>query len=221
MIEAGAYSGPAKLSLLLAHMPGPDRRHGVLYNTQPYIQEIERSGYAVFNQYGILMGKFFRAGVNSYLDMSASNVIAARFDYLLATNLNLIVSAQKAERSSHGYGWGYVRPDVSQESGTVFPAKFGYLDFKNRGTLNSPVPSIPDLDLGWELDVGIVWKLLENWHVLARAAYWKPGKWFNYAFVDKSVSNWNNPGITNNYGINPGRSIDPVFGVELYLDARM
>lgn len=219
MAELGLYSGPAKISLLLAHLPGPDRRHGVLYNTQPYVQEAERSAYAVFNQYNILMGKFFRAGVNSFLDMSASNNIAVRFDYLLASNLNLILSFQKAQRSSHGYGWGYVKPDTSK--GDLGAARFGYLKFKNPGSFESPVPAIPDNDLGWELHAGIIWKLLENWHVLVRGAYWQPGKWFNYACIDKSTPNWDAPDRSNNYGINPNRFIDPVFGLEIFVDTRL
>lgn len=214
MTESGIYSGPAKLSLLLAYMPGPDRRHGALFNTQSYVQEAERSAYAVFYQYGILMGKFYRAGVNSFLDMSASNVVAARFDYLLGTNLDLLFSVMKAERSSHGYSWGYIRPDTDS-------LRFGYLNFGNRGNLSSPVPSVPDTDLGWEFNVGFIWKLLENWHFTGRFSYWQPGKWFNYACVDKSVPNWDKPSSANNFGINPNRTIAPILGIELFLDARL
>ncbi len=221
MTESGIYSGPAKLSLLLAYMPGPDRRHGALFNTQSYVQEAERSAYAVFYQYGILMGKFYRAGVNSFLDMSASNVVAARFDYLLGTNLDLLFSVMKAERSSHGYGWGIVRPDTSiDEEGK--PTKFGNLNFKNPvGTDAAIVPNIAATDLGWEFNVGFIWKLLENWHFTGRFSYWQPGKWFNYACVDKSVPNWDKPSSANNFGINPNRTIAPILGIELFLDARM
>ncbi len=217
MAELGVYSGPAKISALLAHMPGPDRRHGVLINTQPYVQEAERSAFAIFYQYGILMGKLYRAGVNSFLDMSASDVLAARFDYMPATNMNILVTVMKANRSSYGYGWGYVRPEKINELAT----NFGNLNFRNRGSYNSPVPTIPDNDLGWEVNVGIMWKLLENWRIYARGAYWRPGKWFNYACIDKSVPNWDNPSQSNNYGINPDRNIAPVFGFELYLDTRL
>ena len=212
MAEFGAYSGPAKLSFLLAHMPGPDRRHGILINTQPYIQEAERSAYAVFYPYSILMGKYDRAGVDSYQDMSASNVVAGRFDYMIASNLDILVSVMKANRSSNGYGWGYVKPD---------PNKFGYVAFSQAGSFNDPAPAIPDNDLGWEFNAGIVWKLLENWRIYARGAYWQPGKWFNYACVDKSVPNWDNPSSANNFGTNPNRTIAPILGIELYLDARL
>mgnify|MGYP006966064917 FL=1 len=170
MAEVGAYYGPAKLSLLAAHMPGADRRHGALFNTQTFIQEAERSAYAVFNQYGILMGKFYRAGVNSYLDMSASNVLAARFDYLLATNLDLLFTVMKAERSSNGYSWGYVRPDFTTvDSVTGTRTRFGYLRFKNQASNDSSiVPNIHESDLGWEFGAGVIWKLLENWHLTGR-----------------------------------------------------
>ncbi|MFH0957736.1 MAG: hypothetical protein V1897_03450, partial [Pseudomonadota bacterium] len=204
--------GHMKLSFLLAHMPGPDRRNGVLIDKQPYIQEAERSAYAVFYPYSILMGKYYMAGVNSYRDMSASNVAAGRFDYMLASNLDIFVSVMKADRSSNGYGWGYVRPD---------PDNFGSVSFGQKEYLESKAPTIPDNDLGWEVNAGIVWKLLENWRLSARGAYWQPGKWFNYACVDKSVPNWDTPSSTNTFGINPNRTIAPILGFELYLDARL
>jgi hypothetical protein len=213
MMEFGALSGPNRLSLLLAHMPGPDRRHGVLIDRQPYIQDAERSAYGVFYPYSILMGKYYMAGVDSYRDMSASNVAAVRFDRMIASNLNIFGCVMKANRSSNGYSWGYVRPDDTN---------FGYLNFGNRGSFNLPVPSVPDDDLGWEFNAGFVWKLLENWRIYARGAYWQPGKWFNYACIDKSVPGWDSePPTSNNFGTNPNRTIAPIMGFELYLDARL
>jgi hypothetical protein len=214
MTEFGGYSGPFKLTFLLAHMPGPDRRHGILIDKQPYIQDPARSAYGVFYPYGILMGKYYRAGVDSFFDMSASNVAAFRFDYMIASNLNILASVMKANRSSTGYSWGYVAPDTD-------PLNFGSLNFNNRGSFISPVPSIPDNDLGWEFNVGIAWKLLENWRISGRGAYWQPGKWFNYACVDKSTPYWDAPNSGNNFGTNPNRTIAPILGVEIYIDARL
>lgn len=214
MVEFGGFSGPLKLNFLLAHMPGPDRRHGILIDKQPYIQELERSGYQVFYPYCILMAKYFRAGVNSYRDMSASNVAAAQINYMVASNMDLLVSGLYAARSSYGYGWGYVRPNPEEDH-------FGELEFKESGNFASPAPSIPAQDLGWEINVGMVWKLLENWQLTMRGAYWQPGRWFNYACVDKSAPSWNDPSEANNFGINPSRTIDPVWGLELYLNTRL
>ena len=221
MAEFGAYSGPAKASFLLAHMPGPDRRHGILIDKQPYIQDPERSAYAVFYPYSILMGKYYMAGVNSYRDMSASDVAAVRLDYMVASNLDVMASVMKAYRSSYGYGWGYVKPDTTYDTSLSTYTRFGYVAFNQPGGYDYPAPAIPDKDLGWEFNAGIVWKLLENWRLYARGAYWQPGKWFNYACVDKSVPNWDNPSSTNNFGTNPNRVIAPIFGFELYLDARL
>ena len=150
--------------------------------------------------------------------MSASNVAALRFDRMISSNLNIFGCVMKANRSSKGYSWGYVRPDPTDPAAD--PTKFGYLNFSNRGSFNSPVPSVPDNDLGWEFNLGIAWKLLENWRSYARRAYWQPGKWLNYACVDKSVPNWDQP-TSNTFGTNPNRAIAPIMGFELYLDARL
>ena len=40
------------------------------------------------------------AGVDSYRDMSASNVAAVRFDRMIASNLNIFGCVMKANRSS-------------------------------------------------------------------------------------------------------------------------
>jgi len=212
MVEFGALSGPVKLSFLLCHMPGPDRRHGILIDRQPFIQEPARSAYGVFYPYSLLMAKYYRAGVDSYRDMSASDVAAGQLQYMAAANLDVMASIMLAKRASYGYGYGYIRPN---------PDKPGNVNFAHRGTFSDPTPSVPNSDLGWELNLGIAWRLLENWELYLRAAYWQPGKWFNYACIDKSVSNWDNPSSLNNWGINPNRVIEPVKGIEMYLNAKL
>jgi len=212
MLELGAFSGPIKLSFLLCHMPGPDRRHGILIDKQPFIQQPQKSAYGVFYPYSILMAKYYRAGVDSYLDMSASDVFAGQLQYMVASNLDIVSSIMLARRASFGYGYGYVRPD---------PDKSGKVNFGHRGTFSDPAPSIPHRDLGWELNLGMGWRLLENWELMLRTAYWQPGKWFNFACIDKSVSSWDNPSWLNNWGIKADRVIEPILGIELYLNAKL
>ena len=212
MLECGWFSGPLKFSFLWCHMPGPDRRHGILIDRQPFVQEPARSAYGVFYPYCLMMAKYYRAGVDSYLDMSASDVVAGQLNYMVASNLDIVASVTAARRASYGYGFGYVRPN---------PDKSGTVDFDNRGTFSVPAPSIPDNDLGWELNLGIGWKLLENWQLSLRGAYWQPGKWFNFACIDKSVPNWDIPSPLNNWGANPHRVIAPIMGVELYLNTKL
>ena len=73
-------------------------------------------------------------------------------------------------------------------------------------------PNIPDPALGYEFDMGFEWKLLEKWSAQFIFGYWQPGKWFNYACIDRSVPAWNIPGPGNFFGVNPAKSIDPVIG---------
>ncbi len=166
----------------------------------------------MFYPYCLMMAKYYRAGVDSFLDMSASDVIAGQLNYMPASNLDIVASFMMARRASYGYGYGYVRPN---------PDWSGSVNFGNRGTFEVPDPSVPDNDLGWELNLGIGWKLLENWQLNIRGAYWRPGKWFNFACIDKSVPNWDLPSPQNNWGINPDRAIAPIMGVEFYLNAKL
>ena len=64
-----------------------------------------------------------------------------------------------------------------------------------------------------------MWELMDGWAVSARLSYWKPGKWFNYACVDKGVLNWNIPSAANNWGVRPDRVIDPAFALEIQVGA--
>ena len=62
--------------------------------------------------------------------------------------------------------------------------------------------------MGYEIDLGFNWKLLEGWQFGMTASYWAPGKWFSYACVDRSDPNWNNYSFPGTHG----RSIDAVLG---------
>ena len=231
MVEAGVLTGPAKFSLLYAFLPGPDRRHGVLIDRQPttyptaepytggnstvsYLnRHVGNSG--VFRPYSLLFAYDYGAGLNC-TDLNGNgcvtdaSVLAARLDYSLAANLNVHCSFLWAQRASHGWQlgciWPYDRELVftPQQNAFVPEAEFG-----------APVPTIPDRDLGWEVDIGGQWRLLENLTLHFTAAYWQPGGWFKYACVDKSVTDWDDLFIDNNWGVNPDRNIDPILGLRI------
>ncbi len=142
MLECGGFAGPVKVSLLLTHMPGPERRHGILIRKQPYIQEPARSAYGVFYPYCLLMAKYYLAGVDSFRDMSAADVVAAQFSYMLASNLDVYTSLMYARRASQGYGWGYVMPTRLNQSGEPITDSrvYGMLNFAERGNFDSALP---------------------------------------------------------------------------------
>lgn len=227
MAESGAVCGPGRIALLYAFMPGPDRRAGRMINKQPFTQSAGFSAYSVFRPYSFLLGYGYGAGVNAY-DLNSQGYIsdawvaAGRFDYAVASNLNVFGSFLWAERTSHGYGWGYIRP-AQQGTGTLTVNAAGTTVPTTTWTpqvsytRNNGAPSIPDLNLGWEITAGIDWKLLEKYRFSALVAYWQPGKWFNYACVDRGVNGWNAPTAANRWGVNPDRSIDAIIGSEIKL----
>ncbi|MGB6067017.1 MAG: hypothetical protein WBG50_19600 [Desulfomonilaceae bacterium] len=227
MTEAGIFGGPTKLSFLYVFMPGADRRHGAPINKQPSIQKPLIAAYGVFRPYTYLLGYAYGSGVNAF-DFNRQGyineawVLAVRIDHAVAANLNVFGSFLWAERSSQGHGWGFIRP--AQKSAVTTTVDSGgnaadqvkwtpYVNYKD----NPGAPSIPDNGLGWEAMVGLDWKLLEGLQVNVLGSFWRPGKWFNYACIDRSVTNWDAPTAANRWGINPDRAINPIVGAQVTL----
>jgi len=225
MVEAGVLCGPAKVAALYAWLDGADRRQGIQIDrtglaTLPVTStnattvyrapSSVRSNTGVFRPYSLLM--VYSYGLGTHINADTGNgyaedasIYAARVDYAVAANLNLFGSFMWADRASKsGFGWGFIRPAVDGQSAVV-------LNLNSRNF----APSIPDTNLGWEADWGFDWKLLEGLLVNATFAYWRPGKWWNHACVDKRIPDWNIGTPTNNWGTDPSRSIDPIWGMEL------
>jgi hypothetical protein len=239
--EFGAVVGPFKISLLYSWVPGPDRRHGIWISKQSWENAINGAflgNSPYFRPYSLLMAYQYGAGLNA-LDKNGEGYMTdavsygARLDYALAANLNFYASWFYADRQSHGWGWGCLAPDGganvvllgrSNEFGQYVPAT------NNSFVVAGPAaaaPSIPDPALGWEVSAGLDWKLLETFQLELRGAYWQPGNWFKYACVDKSqvVSGTvidghiapvatDGAAIGSGWGVNPGRRIDPIWGLQ-------
>src|SRR5271157_731574 len=231
MVEAGCYWGPAKVSFLYAYIPGPDRRHGVMIDRQPVLIDLfspnidsvvfltQQSNADMFRPYSLLLSAAYGAGLLAQQPgaiattplgyMVDASILAARFDYSIASNLNFFTSFFYANRASNsGWGWGSIGPLVTATTPNTFA-----LVVQSQRNFTAPFPSIPDNNLGWEVDAGIDWNLLETWVLSVYAGYWQPGKWFNFACIDRSVPGWDQPSAANNWGTNPDRTIDPVFGL--------
>ena len=199
---------PITLDFFYAYMPGPDRRHGILIDRQPFIRSPVQAAASLFAPYSLLLTPRYGGGFNCPGDLGGASTYAMRLQYPLAANLVLEGTALHARRNSKGYGWGFIQP----LSDNVMSYN---IENANSTSFTQPSPAIPEDSLGWEFTTGMAWQLSTNFTVETRAAYWQPGKWFNYACIDRSVNNWDIPTAANNWGINPNRTIDPVAGFQI------
>lgn len=221
MVEFGALMGPAKVTLLHAWTPGPDRRAGVIIGKQPatfvWHSNFDRQlgNFDVFRPYSYLFSYNYGGGLNAY-NLSGdgylrdASVLAGRVDYAVASNLNVSASLFYANRTSNGYSWGALGPNAGL--GNFPDTPDGNISFNINRYPTSP--NIPDTALGYEINGSLEWKLLEGWTAGILVGYWQPGKWFNYACVDRSVPGWETGNAGNYFGTRPDRTIDPVIGGE-------
>jgi hypothetical protein len=186
--------------------------------------------------------------------MTDANTLAARLDYAAAANLHLYGTFMYATRVSNGWPVGCLTMagDAAANGGgsvILLGQQFGpwQAAYRQAASIASPnpapyfglpvpapqngfngfAPNIPDNALGWEINAGVDWKLLEGLTSRFRVGYWQPGDWFKYACVDKNVSttvgniyditgvtvvnNYAAPNAGPNWGINPSKSIDPIW----------
>ncbi|MFH0822736.1 MAG: hypothetical protein V2B18_08280 [Pseudomonadota bacterium] len=222
VIEAGVNVGPVKVGLLTAYVPGTDRRAGGYIDRQPAafvrhdVFDRHLANFSVFRPYGYIFCADYGSGLNAY-NLAGDQgylrdafVMATRVDYAVAANLNAYGSFFWAKRTSHGYSWGCLAPNDFNFNGVMAD---GNVDFTNLNRYPAS-PNIPDTELGYEMDFGVDWKLLEGWTAGVVFGYWQPGKWFSYACIDRSVPGWNAGTAGNNFGTRPGRTMDPVIGGE-------
>ncbi len=242
VLEMGLLAGPAKFSAIAGYSPGPDRRGGIYFDKQPAsfiwhdgYEHHFLTNYSLFVPYSHIFLYAYGSGLHAY-NLSGNGYLrdalflAARLDYAVAANLNLYGTFCWMQRTSDGYPWGVLKPTLTErpagDSQEPFYRTDGNLDFSGitPGPLNYPaftngdrqlasqVPNITSRDLGFEINVGFNWKLLEGWTAGALVGYWTPGDWFKYAFIDRSVPGWNN---FNQAGTRPNRVIDPIMGGEV------
>jgi len=227
-LEFGALCGPAKVTLAAFYKSGPDRRGGWLAPSNNGGTVI--AGVFVYDRvanfltfggaqeaikpYEFLLG-IYGGGNNAYdnrgfwqgTDLLA---YAARLDYAVAANLNVWGSYIYANRASNtATPIGSFRGGIPN-TGANFPARINP-GFTAAGAQAAAVPNVPDDYLGWEANVGVDWKLLEGLTFKTQFAYWQPGDWFKWAYVDFGTIATTNIGGTA-YPINPGRGIDPLIG---------
>jgi hypothetical protein len=223
-LEFGALCGPAKLSLAGFYSSGHDRRNGILNpaaadggftagntanGSYDRASQFATAGgrYQAIAPYVWLLG-IYGGGNNSYdirgLPTYADFLAyAARLDYAVAANLNVFASYIYMNRASNT-GTG-----VGSFAGGLTLARSTFVTLPGGRT-----PNVPDDYLGWEANVGVNWKLLEGLSFNSQFAYWQPGDWFKYAYVDYTNTNTVTIGGLAGVPINPNRGIDPLIGFQ-------
>jgi hypothetical protein len=180
----------------------------------------------ILSLYGTGNNSYTSSGVCTFEDFLGN---AARIDYAAAANLNVFASFMQARRASNtstpqGYftgtwGLGFTGPDQANNPGQgtqfnfagVYPMTFA--PTQNRWYR---IPNVPDNDLGWEVNAGFDWKLLEGMTWKFMAGYWQPGKWFNWAYQDMSVSRSDASGGLLGR-VKPERTINPIMAIQMNL----
>jgi hypothetical protein len=218
-IETGAVRGATKLTLNYVRATGDDpstrtREDSLTGSTGVNDWYMRDWGYLMYHLYGT--GNNF--GANGYGAPYDFHHIGCRIDRALASNVNVWVMFARAWRDMPtawtlgGDGIGGVR-DFDNDDLLALQA----------GAAN-PRPC-PDSarDIGWEVDLGVNWQLLENLTWNTTVAYWKPGNWWGYAFPNTASIYRANGGAAivaadyPNATFGLGRDIDPLIAVETNL----
>jgi hypothetical protein len=138
-------------------------------------------------------------------------------DYAVASNFNVF--------GVGSYSWRD-QPNSFRVAGNSLNAVQRFTN-DNTGALftNPNIMAVPDhaRDIGWEVDFGADWKLLEGLTWNNTFAYWQPGTWWSYAYPNTAnLYNITPRGTapTANFAaasVNSGRKIDPLFAIKTEL----
>lgn len=209
--EGGFLCGPAKFAAIWAYSPGQQLANPAVATNAAFPNPTKQRfitaiNYQVHEAYNFLMFYTY-AGGNNVFDLDGrgnigdANVYAGRFDYAVASNLNVWASYMWAERlEKDGYLAGQFTGTAPGALGTLAPG----ITFAaaNGGT----DPFAGNGFLGWEMNFGLDWKLLEGMTTFVRYAYWQPGDWFTRAYQYGSRADGSVGSLTNTVSMHSGRS---------------
>jgi len=148
--------------------------------------------------------------------------VGARLDCSAAANLKVCIVYSRAWRDQTNafvLGGDYSHTVAAFTNNTIARQQ-GLAGF------DPPVPglrAVPDHanEVGWEVDLGFDWKLLENFTLRHVFAFWKPGNWWSYAYPNTVAIYRRNGGTvpqapTDSVGAltDAGRDINPLFAFQ-------
>lgn len=218
--EFGLLAGPCKLTLNYIRATGDDPNtrdtgessfQGDSGVNDAYMRGW---GYLMYHLYGT--GTCF--GANGFGYPFDLHHAGGRVDHAVASNLNVWGLFSYAWRDQpNAWKWG--------GDGRIGVEAFTNDDLiaaQAGDTTRIPVPDHAR-EIGWEVDLGCSWRLLENFTWNTTVAYWQPGNWWGYAMPNTAAIYRANGGaaiVADDYlnaRVNPGREIDPFVAVETNL----
>ncbi|MBI5571564.1 MAG: hypothetical protein HY914_16600 [Desulfomonile tiedjei] len=219
--EFGALAGPSKFTFSYARATGDDPSTRKTNEDQMIAETIATGcflkpwGYLMYYLYGTGDG-FNAAGEGNPTNFHHAG---ARLDYAVAANLNFFSVYSRAWRD---------QPNAYTLGGDY---AVGARPWTNADQLAALRPAVPDSarDIGWEVNVGADWKILENCTWSTTIAWWKPGNWWAYAYPNTAAIYTANGGAVINLAAAPGsaqalaamtglnRDINPLLAVETKL----
>ncbi len=218
--EIGTLVGPAKLTVNYFRATGDDP------STRKTTEDCSQGDAGASSQYvkdwAYLMYWMYGAGTSwdAAGEGQPSNMhhLGARIDYAVAANLNVgIVGA---------YAWRD-QPNAFQLAGDWLSEarRFSNDSIWNGGAgPAADVAAVPDSarEIGWEIDVSVDWKLLENLTWSNTLCYWKPGPFWAYAYPNTGwIYGSSGGGVpAANFAqatVQLGRDIDPLIAYQMVL----
>ncbi len=226
-LETGFLCGPAKVTWNYAVATGNDP--STRFTTEDAADSEQSLSACYMKDWGYLMYYMYGAGdgwdAAGYGQPTNVHHLGARLDYAIASNLNLFVVyvyAWRDQPTAYRLGGNYRIGALAWNNNDIRTSQLG-------GFAGHAVPDSAR-EIGWEVDLGINWKLLENLSWDTTLAYWKPGTWWAYAYPN--TANLYALGIVPNAGTDAaitnaareaqatfalGRDINALFSVETRL----
>jgi hypothetical protein len=227
-LETGVICGPSKVTLNYIRSTGEDPVTRIPTEDSATSEQGVSAGY--MKDWGLLM--YYMYGTGSGWDAAGYGQptnfqhLGGRLDYAVASNLNVFALYSYAWRDQPtaytlgGDGLGAARlftnDDIAAAQGILTITDDAFSGLRR---------AVPDSarEIGWEIDAGFDWKLLENLVWKCTFAYWKPGNWWSYAYPN-TAEIYRGVGAgtpARNYNTTPGgslvglgRDVDPFFAVE-------
>ncbi len=189
-VETGFVTGPLKVTANYFRSTGDDP-------ATRKIDENAGSAYAGISasyvyDWAYLM--YYTYGAGAYFDGEGKGQpanlhhLGIRLDYGVACNLNVygVYSyAWRDQPNAYRLGGNYLNTQARFSNNDI-AAAHGLSGFAvNPAGINRAVPDHARY-IGWEVDLGVDWKLLENLTWRTKFAYWQPGNWWAFAYPNTS-----------------------------------